>query len=128
MRTTVEDVRLILTEDNTDLTDEQIISFINSASLFVTTNLLGSGLTEEVLTDIEKWLTAHFISATLLRPTKKEKAGSAEAEYYNVLGQNLLSTAYGQVVLTLDSTGTLAALSQLRKKASIKAVPGSGGN
>ena len=74
-----------------------------------------------LLEEIECWLTAHMIASTLYRTTSEEKVGDATAKYTGQWGKKLESTPYGQMVLTLDTTGKMAKLG--KAAASIFAIP-----
>ena len=65
-------------------------------------------ITEELLTELERWFTAHMIASTLYRSTSKERLGDAEVTFTGKWGEMLKSTPYGQMVLTLDITGKMA--------------------
>lgn len=109
-RTTIADVKLIL--DNTTLPDSVITAFIKSANIFVTNALGSSALDNDTLQDIECWITAHLISFTLERQSKKESAGSASVEYAGKFdGIGLKGTSYGQMAISLDTTGILETVS-----------------
>lgn len=109
-RTTIADVKLIL--DNTILSDAVITAFIKSSNIFVTNTLGTSALDDDTLQDIECWITAHLISFTLERQSKKESAGSASIEYAGKFdGIGLKGTSYGQMAISLDTTGILETVS-----------------
>lgn len=120
-RTTIDDVKDIL--DDTELSDEKIGAFITGSNLFVTNHLTGKGLTEATLTEIERWYAAHMIAMTLERQIKKAGAGGAEVEYTGYWSYGLLGTNYGQVTISLDTSGTLEALAKSKLQAWTKAVP-----
>ena len=61
-----------------------------------------------------------MIASTRERMAKSEAAGGASITYLGEAGKALESTPYGQMVLTLDTTGAMASLGL--KKASIYAV------
>jgi hypothetical protein len=117
-RTTAAEVKQII---DTDLSDTIVDAYIGDANALVT-NVLGDDTTlgDTLKESIEKWLTAHMIASTRERMGQEEEAGSAKIKYVGKTGLNLSSTAYGQMVLTLDSTGNFASLGG--KKASIYAV------
>ena len=121
MRTTVDDVINIL--DDTDLDEDVIEGFINSANVFVTALLGMKGLSTELLTQIEMWMSAHMIVSTRERQSKKEQAGTAMIEWAGKWGEGLLGTTYGQMAVTLDSSGTLNAIAKGKSFAWIKAIP-----
>lgn len=94
-----------------ELTDDQVNPYITSATVFVDANLSGKGIDDDLLDEIKIWVTAHMISVTRDRLTKKEKAGEAEVEYFGKMGMALEASHYGQMAMTLDNTGTLRSLS-----------------
>ena len=116
-RTTVAKVRGIMV---TELDDTVIEEFINSANQMVTKVLTNKGLSDDLLAVIEQWLTAHMIAATLERQAVKEEAGTAKVTYSDNHGTGLQGTTYGQMVLTLDTTGLLLAL--MKKPIIIRAI------
>ena len=115
-RVTVTEVKQIL--DDSLLSDSIVGAYITGSNTLVN-SVLGTGETD-LLKQIEMWLTAHMISCTRERMAKKEGAGGASIEYTGQYGENLSSTPYGQMVLVLDVSGEMAALSG--KKASITAI------
>ena len=118
VRVTATEVKQIM--DDIDLSTTIIDVYIKSANTFVNT-VLGDGTTD-ILKEIERWLTAHMIASTRERMALKETAGTASVTYTGVYGEALKSTSYGQMVLTLDTTGSFAALSAGSKFASIYAI------
>jgi len=120
-RTNSADVKNIL---DTTVEDAKINAFINSANLMVT-KYLGSEteLSAAQKKDIEMWLTAHLIAATLERQVQEEQVDDAQIKHQGKTGLGLDSTFYGQTVKMLDTTGILS--SKLGKKqASVYAIPG----
>lgn len=117
MRTTVEKVREII---ETELTDINLEGYITGASTLLDKVLAGKSIPEALLAEIERWLTGHFITASKERQAKKEGAGGAFIEYAGIFGEGLKCTSYGQMVLTLDYTGTMATLTG--KNVIIKAI------
>jgi hypothetical protein len=120
MRTTVDDVINIL--DNTSLDDDVIEGYINSANVFVTATL-GTTLTVAVLTEIEKWIAAHMITMTRERQSKEEDAGSAKIKWSGEWGKGLLFTSYGQMAVSMDTTGALNNIAKGKSNAWIYAIP-----
>ena len=117
-RVTVDEVKNML--DNTQLSDTIIGGYITSGNIFITENLGSSGLSDDVLKEIERWTVCHMIASTRDRRSASEAAGSAKITYYDVFGSGFKSTDYGQMALTLDNTGTLAALG--KKAAKVRAI------
>ena len=115
-RVTATEVKQIL--DDSELDDTIVDAFIKGANALVNQSL-GTG-TSDLLTEIERWIAAHLIASTRERQAKKEGAGGASIEYTGVYGSNLALTSYGQMALTLDTTGVLASLGG--KSAKITAI------
>lgn len=95
---------------DTDLTDPRIQAFIDGANQIVTKVLGSEGLTEALLKEIERWLSAHYIAATFERQAIHEVAGPAEQKFSDVFKSGLDSTTYGQTAKSLDPTGGLSNL------------------
>lgn len=121
MRTTIDAVINIL--DETTLDEDVIEGFINSANVFVTSTLGTKNLSAELLTNIEMWVAAHMVSVTRERVSKKEGAGGAFIEYAGKWEEGLLGSAYGQMAVTLDPTGTLVNLAKQKSSAWTFAIP-----
>lgn len=121
-RATEEEVLEILPA-NTTLTEDTIFPYISSANVFVTSSLEGK-LSDSVLKEIEKWLSAHMATVARERLSKEAGAGGAYIKYAGEWGAELSSTQYGQMVLMLDTSNTLRNLKDGKKNATIYAVPG----
>lgn len=104
-RTTSDEVKSII---STTLDTGVINQYIATAGLLVDSYLSTTTLSDTVLTEIEKWWTAHLISTTTQRQVTQEKLGDAAVTYAGTYGAGLSSTSYGQMVLMLDSSGTLS--------------------
>lgn len=102
LRVTHDEVAEILDTNISDVTP-----FITVANLVVTDKLSGEGLSSDLLKEIERWLSAHFVSARDPR-IKQEKTEGASVTYTGNFGKGLDLTPYGQNVKLLDSTGILA--------------------
>lgn len=121
VRTTHDEVLEIM--DNCTVSHSVIDKLIIAASAVVDQVFLDDDdIGDTLLAEIEKWLTAHMIASTsLYRTTSEEEVGDARAKYTGQWGKKLESTPYGQMVLTLDTTGKMARLGKMA--ASIFAVP-----
>jgi len=113
-RTTFRKVREIY---DSQLTDENIEQYIGIASGMVDDI---SGLDDDRLAEIERFLTAHLIIITKERRGVQEELGEARIRFSNIFGEGLMATEYGQMVAELDTTGTLKAMG--KKQASIIAI------
>ena len=105
-RTSVSAVKEVI---DTALTDAQITAFINSASTMVDTYLVGKSLSDTLLTEIEKYLAAHFLTLRDRR-SATESADGVSFTYQGVTGEGLDSSSYGQMAQSLDPTGALGSL------------------
>jgi hypothetical protein len=117
---TATEVRLIMKKTVTQLSDAQAAPFIAAAENLIT-SIITKSISDDLLADLEVWLSAHMIASTILRMTSEEALGDASVKYAGKWGEGLKSTPYGQMVLILDTTGLLAAAE--KRKASIYAVP-----
>lgn len=118
-RTTAAEVKEIM--DGCSVSDVIVTSLITAASDLVTQVFSGdTSITDTLLEEIERWLTAHMIASSLYRSTKTEGVGDASVSYTGNFGEGLKSTPYGQMVLTLDFTGKLAKVG--KQVASIYAI------
>lgn len=114
-RVTVNDVKDVI---ETDVVDPQIRAFINTAHLMVEDLLTGEGLAENTLTEIERYLAAHLLTLRDPRPQQEKIGSEYSVTYQGKSGMGLQSTQYGQMALTLDTTGKLAEASMALKQAS----------
>ena len=119
-RTTIALVKDIL--DDTMLSDPVLDSFIDGAHTFVNHHLQGK-VSEQLLTEIERWIAGHMIASTRERQLKKAGAGGAEVEYTGYWSYGLNGTMYGQMAVSLDTSKTLEAIAQGKMPAWTKAVP-----
>lgn len=118
-RTTAAKVQAIL-EDT--IAEGTIEAFISGATLLLDEVFEDeTEIDEDLIAEIERWLTAHMITSTISRMARKEGAGGANIEYTGQWGKYLDSTPYGQQALALDPTGKLAAATA-RKTVTIEAV------
>lgn len=106
-RTTDTEVKKIISLNKvTDTTP-----FIDTANLLVTKHLGNSGLSDDELTQIEKYLTAHLLTLhNDERQLKTQKLGDATDTYAGNFGKGLEFSQFGQMVLMLDNTGTMQGL------------------
>lgn len=112
----VTGVKLVV--GDTTLSDPQITQCIATADLMITEDLQPtSGLSTARLTEIERYLAAHFVAIAdyaLRVATESLNQRSIESEYTDrnsaVTGKGLDYTRFGQMAMTLDTSKTLAAL------------------
>lgn len=94
---------------DTSLTDAQVAPFIAAASAMVDQYLGDAGLSDALLKEIERWLSAHLVAVRDPRAQSKG-VGDLRIQYRGRTGLGLDATLYGQQVKALDPTGALASL------------------
>ena len=112
---------------NTSLTDDEINGLISAAVAMVNTALNGCSIANETMTEIQRWLAAHFIAikgslssvGSSTAGIVEEKIGDASVKYadstktsYTTTTSmaNLKSTMWGQTAISFDPTGRLASI------------------
>lgn len=107
VRTNSDDVMAIM--GDTTLDTDVIDSLIVAANAVVNQIFLNdTTMDSTLLTEIEKWFTAHMIASSIQRTGLIEKVGDAAITYTGKFGEKLSSTPYGQMVLTIDVSGKMA--------------------
>lgn len=85
--------------------------FIKAATLIIDDRLSDQGLDDELLLEIERWLSAHLVAIRSQDSVaKSEKTGNASITRHGQSGMGLDFTPYGQQVKILDPTGLLVDL------------------
>lgn len=121
-RVTVEEVREIF---NTKLEDDSIAAAIRASNLLVTQICTSSTLSDDLLKEIERYISAHFCN--LQDPIAlRTKIGEYEdwtwpAAVTTAWSKGLSLSIWGQQAIALDSSGALAKIGLM--KASYKAAP-----
>ena len=112
-RATLAEVRALLVSQKVegDIDDVDLFRFVTTANNFVDAQLLDIGLADALLTEIEKYLAAHFAALRdVIAGVSSQRSDDASVTY--TVGQVtrtefLQSTHFGQVAIALDTTGTL---------------------
>jgi hypothetical protein len=97
------DVRKIIDVSASEVSD--LTPFIEAAEAVVSAQTSGLGATLE--DRVTTWLAAHFLAIRTPR-SKSEGAGSVRAAFFGAVDLGLNVTRYGQMAMTLDSSGGLA--------------------
>ena len=107
------EVRDIITTSRTDLQP-----FIIAANLLVTDVLGETDLLTAQLKEIERWLSAHFVSISDGGSGEviEREIGETRIKYAVITGKNLGNTRYGQQALFLDTTGLLSKVGKSRAR------------
>lgn len=117
IRTNSDEVKALI-DTNRDVTP-----FIADASLLVDEQLAAKGLTSGRLQLIEKYLAAHLVALTEERGgLVRFKMGDSSEEYQLPKGTGIAMTRYGQMAITLDTTGVLQNLSRAGGLAEFRVV------
>ena len=115
---------LICKEIDDGTPESETDSFIQSAHIMVCNVLDGYGLNEALLTQIERYLAAHF--AVLSYPSVQREAVGPLSSTYAIgrTGTGLENTRYGQQAIALDPTGLLKEHSDGKKpvRASVNSI------
>ncbi len=123
IRVTVEQVKGII---NTSVGDLIIRNdFIATASLIVDENLVGldPALSTAMLGRIELYLAAHLTAITEeMGGLTSQAMEDAKDSYADVYSAGYQSTRYGQMAVTLDTSGTLKRLGAPTLKAEFRVV------
>ena len=108
---------------NTTLTASEVEPFITPANLTVTSVTSGAGYSDALLTEIEKWLSAHFVAVRDPRAAS-EKIGDASVKYRGKTDMGLDASIYGQQVKILDTDGLFSDVG--KRAASIETIDPTG--
>ncbi len=101
---------------------EDTVPFISVANRYVTRVLGNTSLVAADLKDIELYMSAHLVAVSKEGGAViQERVGSSMIQFANsAFGKDLESTRFGQMALSLDTTGTLA--TQAKPKAQFRAI------
>lgn len=113
-RTTLAAVRALISPQGITIDDIDLGAIIATASTYVDNQLADVGLADALLIEIEKYLAAHFAALRSIDAGISSQSEDDASVTYTV-GQvqstdALRATHFGQVAITLDTTGTLAAV------------------
>ncbi|SDF83510.1 hypothetical protein [Thalassobaculum litoreum] len=115
-RVTSAEVKAIVTTAIADVSN-----FIEPATLIVDEDLADKGMSSDRLTQIELYLAAHFVTISEERGgLVSTKVGESEDRFRRFDGAGLMSTRYGVMAASLDTSGTLATMGG--RKASLEAI------
>ena len=97
--------------------------FIEAANILVVKYCDGADddYTDDETEKIETWLAAHFYTVRDMR-AEQEKAGPVSEKYQSKVDLGLSTSHYGQMAMTLDYQGGLAALNQKIMKGTARAI------
>lgn len=120
---TPSELRLIM-EVPSDVDDTSLQAFLDDANLLVVETLTGKGLSDTRMKSIEKYVAAHFaVLLTERGGLTSSRTGQSQDNYLvlSPMGNSAIGglklTRYGNQAITLDTTGTLNEMSNVRPKA-----------
>lgn len=115
----VDELRQIL-EVPGDVEDTSLEMFLADANLIITEDLAGKGHSTARLKTIERYIAAHFsLLLTERGGLTSSRQGESQDNYTSMsaLGNKAITgfqlTRYGQQAISLDTSGTLAAMSKV---------------
>lgn len=115
IRVTEDEVRSLVDSDE-ELSLAPFIATANAVADLVDSNDADGVLTDAMLKEIEKYLSAHFYEHRDPQYTSRATAG-ASASFQGQFGMALDSSKWGQTAKMLDVTGYLASMSRGKSKA-----------
>lgn len=105
--------------------------FITAAAVVSDSLLAGKGLSEELLTQIEIYMAAHFAVLAVEKGGLIKDTRGVSSATYNQASNRLVgfaSTKFGQMAMTMDSTGTLTDAQPGSRNAQFRVVSGENAN
>lgn len=123
-RTDADQVKGVLLLDYDTRNSPSLTPFIRGASLIVdrvATCAIAKGktLTAEELVEIETWLAAHAYAMSD-QPYSEKKTEKAMGKFQGQTKMYLEATKYGQMAISLDPSGCLAAIASGRRRARVE--------
>lgn len=104
-------------------TDQDVSVFIDTARLLVQEQLVGKGLSDSRLRQLELYLAAHFTAISVERGAlTSDQALEARQTYGGDFGPGLTLTRFGQQALVLDTSGTLNEVAKPKRTAQFRVV------
>lgn len=96
---------------------------IKAGSILVDNNLVGQGLSDDMLKLIEQYLAAHFTDLSVLKgPLAGQVLGQTSEKYHDIYSAGLNSTRFGQQAVLFDTTGILSAMSARAVRPALRAL------
>ena len=104
-RVTATEVKEII---STNVSDSDVGACIAAATLIIDNNLANQDMGASLLKEIERWLAAHLLAMSRDPRERNIRVGEAEVRFQSDdFGKGLEATTYGQVVLSMDTSGKL---------------------
>jgi hypothetical protein len=104
-------------------TNNEIDPMIALSHTLVEDRLAGSGYSEDLLKEIEKWLAAHFYAVRYPRTASKSAQGGGTVQYDGQTGlEGLKQTRYGTQVMLLDYKGILKGGTETQNRSSFEGL------
>lgn len=118
-RVTIAEVQEIISYDSS-ITNIQ--PFIDAANLMVTAVCTSTLLSDSLLKEIERWLSAHFVAIRDPKLVSQSIGGASDSYETNKTDFGLKLTRYGQQAIALDISGALNAIAKGAKSVAFKKI------
>ncbi len=120
-RITAGELKEIIETSKSDTVLEE--SFIDTANTIIADQLEGKGLSAVILKKIELYLSAHLVAITEERGgIVVDHLSEATVRLADIYDTGFRSTRYGQVAISLDTTGSLVKMSTTKLRAEFRVV------
>lgn len=116
------DVERVL--NDTDLTTDELESFIDAAGRMYDRRTQGESIPDETRDDVVTRLAAHLIATGPERQFSSAGEGAGQVSYEGETGEGLRASTHGQLAVTLDPTGTLASADKPRASVDVPDAKG----
>lgn len=117
---TVDDVEDLMQDSS--LSDSYVTSVLTTVDRILSKvyEYYTDTISDNLLTELQKYYAAHIIASTTSRMAAEEQVGDARIKYTGKWDVGFNSTPYGQILLALDPSGLIAKTGL--KSASIYAI------
>lgn len=117
---TADDVQAVY---ETDRDDVAMQPFLATALAFTDARLAGKGLSDATMKEVQRYFCAHLLFVTDAGPHDSIRIEDVSERFTrNAFQPGLLDSRFGRTAVMLDSSGTLAALTQLKPPAELRLV------
>lgn len=119
--------RDVLAVYETDRGEDALRPFLDATEAFTDAHLAGKGLSNSTMREVQRYYAAHLLFVTEAGVHETLRVGDvAERFTKNDRNPGLLSSRWGTMAVTFDTSGTLAALSRQEPQAQVRLLSGAG--
>lgn len=117
---TADDVRAVYETDRDDIA---IQPFLDAAVAFVDDRLKGKGLSTGILKELQRYMAAHLMFVTDAGVHDSLRVEDVSERFTrNPFQPGLLDSRWGRTAVSLDSSGTFAALTRAEPPAQLRII------